>query len=84
MVFPKKAQEAKDCIEITKELNLRLQCVINIACTEKTIFERIKNRKYCEKCEKFFNDVIRPKNEGICDFDSGKLIRRIDDDPKNG
>ena len=61
MVFLKSSR-GKDCIEITKELNLRLQCVINIACTEKTIFERIKNRKYCEKCEKFFNDVIRPKN----------------------
>ncbi|MDO8610571.1 MAG: nucleoside monophosphate kinase [bacterium] len=80
--FPKRAQEAKDCIEIIKELNLNLQCVINIACTEKTLFKRIESRKYCENCGKFFNDIIKPKNEGICDFDSGKLIKRIDDDPE--
>ena len=80
--FPKKAQEAKDCIEIIKELDLNLKCIINIACTEKTIFRRIESRKYCENCEKFFNDIIKPKNEGVCDFDFGKLIKRIDDEPK--
>lgn len=80
--FPKKTQEAKDCIEMIKELDLNLQCVINIACTEKTLFKRIKNRKYCEKCGKFFNDIIKPKNKELCDFDSGKLIKRIDDNPK--
>ncbi len=79
--FPKRAQEAKDCVEIIKELNLNLQCIINIACTEKTLFKRIESRKYCEDCGKFYNDIIRPKNEGICDFDSGKLIKRIDDGP---
>ena len=79
--FPKRAQEAKDCVEIIKELNLNLQCIINIACTEKTLFKRIESRKYCEDCGKFYNDIIRPKNEGVCDFDSGKLIKRIDDDP---
>ncbi len=80
--FPKRTQEAKDFIEIIKELNLNLKCVINIACTEKTLFKRIESRKYCENCGKFFNDILRPRNEGICDFDSGKLIRRIDDDPE--
>ncbi len=80
--FPKRTSEAKDCVEIIKELNLNLKCVINIACTEKTIFERIKSRKYCEDCGRFFNNTIKPKNDGICDFDSGKLVRRIDDEPE--
>ena len=80
--FPKRFQESKDCVEMIKELNLNLQCVINIACTEKTILERIKNAKYCEQCGKFYNDTIRPKNEGICDFDSGSLIKRVNNDPK--
>ena len=80
--FPIRAQEAKDCVEIIKELDLNLQCTINIACTEKTLFERIKTRKYCEDCGKFYNDIIKPTNEGICDFDSGKLIKRIDDEPE--
>lgn len=79
--FPKRVQEAKDCVEIIKELDLNLQCVINIACTEKTLFERIQSRKYCEECGKFYNDIIKPKNDGFCDFDSGKLIKRIDDEP---
>jgi len=80
--FPKRTSETKECIEIIKELQLNLQCVINIACTEKTLFKRIQNRKYCEECGRFFNDLIRPKNDGICDFDSGKLVRRIDDEPE--
>ena len=79
--FPKRAQEAKDCVEIIKELNLNLLCTINIACTEKTLFKRIETRKYCEDCGKFYNDIIKPTNEGVCDFDSGKLIKRIDDEP---
>lgn len=80
--FPKRTSEAKDCVEIIKELNLNLKCVINIACTEKTIFKRIESRKYCEDCGRFFNNTIKPKNEGICDFDSSNLIRRIDDEPE--
>ncbi|MCC7160668.1 nucleoside monophosphate kinase [Candidatus Nomurabacteria bacterium] len=80
--FPKRTQEAKECIEIIKELDLHLQCVINIACIEATMLKRIESRKYCQECGRFFNDILRPKNEGVCDFDQGKLIRRIDDEPK--
>lgn len=80
--FPKRTQEAKECIEIIKELDLHLQCVINIACIEATMFKRIESRKYCQECGRFFNDILRPKNEGICDFDQGKLVRRIDDEPE--
>jgi len=80
--FPKRTQEAKECVEIIKELDLHLQCVINIACIEATMLKRIESRKYCQECGRFFNDILRPKNEGICDFDQGKLIRRIDDEPK--
>lgn len=80
--FPKRTQEAKECVEIIKELDLHLQCVINIACIEATMLKRIESRKYCQECGRFFNDTLRPKNEGVCDFDKGKLIRRIDDEPK--
>ena len=79
--FPKRIQEAKECIEIIKELDLQLQCVINIACIESTMLKRIESRKYCKECGRFFNDILRPKNEGTCDFDQGKLVRRIDDEP---
>lgn len=80
--FPKRIQEAKECVEIIKELDLNLKCVINIACIEATMLKRIESRKYCQECGRFFNDILRPKNEDICDFDQGKLIRRIDDDPR--
>lgn len=78
--FPKRTQEAKDCVEIIKELNLHLECVINVACTEDTLLKRIESRKYCPECGRFYNQIIRPKNEGKCDFDNNLLIRRIDDE----
>ncbi len=45
------------------------------------MFKRIESRKYCQECGRSFNDILRPKKEGICDFDQGKLVRRIADEP---
>lgn len=77
--FPKHPQEMKDFISLLKEVKIDLYATISIACSKDTVIKRIKERVYCSLCGRFYNDTIRPKNEGVCDFDDSPLIRRIDD-----
>lgn len=50
---------------------------------EKKLVKRISSRRYCPKCHRGYNLLtLKPKIEGICDFDGEKLIQRDDDTPK--
>lgn len=50
---------------------------------EKKLLKRITSRFYCPICHRVYNILTnKPKVEGICDFDSSKLIQREDDTPK--
>lgn len=53
--------------------------MIRFNITPETIIKRIENRKYCKKCGKFYNDIIKPKNDRLCDTDGEKLYKRPDD-----
>lgn len=47
---------------------------------EKKLINRITSRRYCPMCHASYNILTKkPKIEGICDFDSCKLIQREDD-----
>ena len=77
--FPRRIKEAEELIEILKNYPLNLQTIIKFNVNYETIKKRIEERKYCPRCGKFYNKVIRPKISGLCDIDKVRLIKRPDD-----
>ena len=54
--------------------------MINLKAPDQLIIERIGGRRVCETCGAVYHiKNLKPKVEGICDKDGGKLIQRIDD-----
>ena len=63
-----------------KELNIKLEVVININASDKEIIERITGRRICPTCGAIYHIKNNPpKAPGICDKDGTKLIQRKDD-----
>ena len=50
---------------------------------DKKIIERMSGRRVCENCGSSYHIVYNPpKEEGVCDKCSGKLVQRVDDKPE--
>ena len=61
----------------------RLEDVIYITSSEKSIIERLMLRVQCERCHHVYNFKTNPtKKEGRCDYCNNKLYRRSDETPK--
>ena len=78
--YPRNIEQAKVFTEILKELNIKLDAVINLDIDESEIISRIVNRRMCSKCGAGYNIITqKPKVEGICDECGGALYTRADD-----
>lgn len=78
--FPRTINQAEELEKILKELKYKLDLVINLVVSEELILKRLTNRRVCRKCNANFNLVSAPpKQQGICDIDSGELYQRADD-----
>lgn len=78
--FPRTMEQAEALSNILKELNLKLDAVINLDIEDSVIVERIVNRRICKQCGKGYNVVtLKPLKEGICDDCGGSLYQRADD-----
>ena len=77
--FPRRIKEAEELINILKVYNFSLEAIIKFNIRYETIKQRIEERMYCIKCGKFYNKIIKPKIDNVCDYDNVKLIKRPDD-----
>lgn len=78
--YPRTLQQAIVFDEILKELNLKLDVVVNLSIDEEQIVSRIVNRRMCPTCGKGYNLIsIKPKQEGKCDICGSELYQRHDD-----
>lgn len=81
--FPRNKKQAKMLDDILARNNQKLTGALNLGVKDSVVVERLSNRRVCEKCKATFNlKTNKPKKEGICDKDGGKLFRRKDDNPK--
>jgi adenylate kinase len=63
-----------------KELNIKLDVVVNIDVKDEVIISRIINRRLCPSCGRGYNLVsLQPKIEGVCDDCGTALYQRKDD-----
>ncbi|MFA5692704.1 MAG: adenylate kinase [Acholeplasmataceae bacterium] len=78
--YPRNLIQAEHLDNLLKELNLKLDIVININASDKEIIERITGRRICPVCGSIYHIKNNPpKVPGICDKDGAKLIQRKDD-----
>lgn len=78
--YPRTYAQAVDLDEILKQLNKKLDCVINMNIDDQKLIERITGRRLCPTCGEIYNIYSRPsKVEGVCDECGADLIQRKDD-----
>lgn len=78
--YPRNIEQAEAFDRLLEEMGWKLNAVINIAAPDEVIIERIAGRRVCETCGAVYHiHNKKPKKEGICDLDGGKLVQRADD-----
>ena len=80
--YPRNVEQAKMLREILAELNLQLGAVIYLNMDLDTAMSRALGRLSCPNCHRGYNkyeEVLKPKNEGLCDVCNIPLVSRSDD-----
>lgn len=78
--YPRTIAQAEAFDRMLKELNIKLDVVVNIDVKDEVIISRIINRRLCPSCGRGYNLVsLQPKIEGVCDDCGTTLYQRKDD-----
>lgn len=78
--FPRTIPQAEALDKILKELDMKLDAVVNIAVDDAILVDRIVGRRVCPKCKAGYHITnLKPKVDGICDVCGEKLVQRKDD-----
>ncbi len=78
--FPRTLAQAEALDEILKELNKKIDAVINVAVPEEEVVKRITNRRTCRNCGAIYHLIYAPpKVDNKCDKCGGELYQRDDD-----
>ena len=78
--YPRTIKQAEEFDKILKELDIKLDVVVNLLVDEDLIISRIINRRLCPNCGKGYNIVtLKPKKDGVCDDCGVELYQRKDD-----
>lgn len=78
--YPRNINQAEALDQMLEQFDWRLDAVINIIAPDEMIVDRLAGRRVCKICGKIYHVTNRkPKVEGKCDRDGGKLIQRTDD-----
>ena len=78
--FPRTVQQADALDTILAELDMALDCVVNIEVDKAFLVDRLTGRRVCRACGATYHiDNKAPKVEGVCDKCGGELYQRGDD-----
>ncbi|QBQ08119.1 adenylate kinase [Spiroplasma gladiatoris] len=78
--YPRTLDQAIELDKMLLEVNKKIDHVIYIDVNDSILLNRLTGRLVCEICKRSYHIVNRkPLNDGVCDFDYGKLITRPDD-----
>lgn len=78
--FPRTLPQAEALSDLMKEMNISLDKVISLNVPDELIVGRITGRRVCSKCGASFHVEFNPsKKENVCDYCSGELSIRKDD-----
>lgn len=78
--FPRTVYQAEKLDEFLTVHDSKIDVVLDIAVAKEELITRLTGRRVCKVCGASFHIVnVPPKQEGVCDFCSGELIQRADD-----
>ena len=82
--FPRTLPQAECLDEICKELNIKIDYVIDIEVSAKDVIERLSARRVCRSCGASFHLIFnKPSVDGVCDLCGGELYTRKDDNKES-
>jgi adenylate kinase len=78
--FPRNVSQAEELDKILKDLNVKLDAVLDVNVEPQILIRRIVGRRICKNCGATFHiEFNKPKKDGICDNCGSPLIQRNDD-----
>jgi adenylate kinase len=78
--FPRTVAQAEFLDDILERTGLGKPLVLNIHVETTSVIKRLTGRRICPVGGEIYNVYLDPpRQEGICDKDGGKLVRRADD-----
>ncbi len=78
--FPRTIVQAEKLAETLKEMDQKIDIVIDLEVDEEELLVRLAGRDTCKNCGAMFHEKTRaPKNRGVCDNCGGELYQRPDD-----
>lgn len=78
--YPRNIAQAEAFDQFMKNKGWKIDTVLDIQADKEILVGRISGRRVCQVCGAVYHiDNHKPKVEGICDLDGGKLIQRVDD-----
>ncbi len=78
--FPRTLIQAEALDNFLKEVNSKIDVVLNLEVDEKEIIRRLSNRRVCRVCGAIYHLIFNPpKSPGKCDKCGGELYQRDDD-----
>lgn len=78
--FPRTLDQAKGLEKLLEDMGEKLDKVVKLDVSEKTIIHRLSGRMICSVCAAAYNIHTKPpKAKGKCDLCEGELTSRIDD-----
>lgn len=82
--YPRTVAQAIDLESILKQLNKKIDAVLNLQLSDDVIIKRITGRRTCSKCGAIYNVYFNaPKTENICDVCAEALNKRGDDNEES-
>lgn len=81
--FPRTVGQAKSLDKYLKGKGRRIGRVVYIELSDAEVVKRLGARWSCTTCNEIYNlNSRKPKKDGVCDADGGKLFQREDDKPE--
>lgn len=78
--YPRTRAQAEDLDVILKQLDKKIDIVINLNIADEELIKRITGRRICPTCGEIYNTYFKaPKKEGVCDKCGSELTQRKDD-----
>lgn len=82
--YPRTINQAIDLEEIMKELNIKIDSVINLDIEDQELIKRITGRRLCTHCGQIYNIYYsNTQVEGKCDNCGNELTIRADDNEES-
>ena len=78
--FPRTIVQAEYLEGVLKDMEIKIDKVVNITVNDEEIIKRLSGRRICMNCGAVYHVTSNPSlHENICNICSGKLVQREDD-----